>query len=71
MALNYVWILFFVIGLLIALVKLIVFQDYDIFRTIVEGIFDASKCSVLDIALPLTGVLVFFMGLLYLGVKAG
>ncbi len=71
MALNYVWIFFFVIGLIIALVKLIVFQDYEIFRKLVEGIFDASKSSVMDIALPLTGVMVFFMGLMNIGEKAG
>ncbi len=71
MALNYVWILFFVIGLIIALFKLIVFQDYEIFKKLVEGIFDASKSSVMDIALPLTGVMVFFMGLMNIGEKAG
>ncbi|SKA12589.1 nucleoside recognition domain-containing protein [Sediminibacterium ginsengisoli] len=71
MALNYVWILFFAIGLVIALVKLIVFQDYEIFKKLVEGIFDASKSSVMDIGLPLTGVMVFFMGLMNIGEKAG
>jgi spore maturation protein SpmA len=71
MALNYVWILFFVIGLIIALVKLIIFHDYEIFKKLVEGIFDASKSSVLDIGLPLTGAMVFFMGLMNIGEKAG
>ena len=71
MALNYVWILFFVIGLVIALIKLIIFQDYEIFKKMVEGIFDASKSSVMDIALPLTGVMVFFMGLIKKKKKAG
>jgi len=71
MALNFVWIFFFVIGLIIALVKLIVFKDYEIFRKLVEGIFDASKSSVMEIALPLTGVMVFFMGLMNIGEKAG
>ena len=71
MALNYVWILFFIIGLIIALVKLIIFHDYEIFKKLVEGIFDASKSSVLDIGLPLTGVMVFFMGLMNIGEKAG
>ncbi len=71
MALNYVWILFFIIGLIIALVKLIVFHDYEIFKKLVEGVFDASKSSVLDIGLPLTGVMVFFMGLMNIGEKAG
>lgn len=71
MALNFVWIAFFVIGLLIALVKLIVFHDYEIFKKLVDGIFDASKSSVMDVALPLTGVMVFFMGLMNIGEKAG
>lgn len=71
MALNYVWICFFIIGLVIALVKLIVFQDYEIFRKLVEGIFDSSKSAVMDIGLPLTGVMVFFMGLMNIGEKAG
>ncbi len=71
MALNYVWIAFFLIGLVIALFKLIVFQDYEIFKKLVDGIFDASKSSVMDVALPLTGVMVFFMGLMNIGEKAG
>jgi len=71
MALNYVWIAFFAIGFLIALVKLVVFQDYEIFKKLVDGIFDASKSSVMDVALPLTGVMVFFMGLMNIGEKAG
>jgi spore maturation protein SpmA len=71
MALNYVWIAFFVIGLFIALIKLIFFQDYEIFKKLVEGIFDASKSSVMDIGLPLAGVMIFFMGLMNIGEKAG
>lgn len=71
MALNYVWIAFFLVGLVIALIKLIVFHDYEIFKKLVDGIFDASKSSVMDVALPLTGVMVFFMGLMNVGEKAG
>jgi spore maturation protein SpmA len=71
MALNYVWIAFFLVGLVIALFKLIFLQDYEIFKKLVDGIFDASKSSVMDVALPLTGVMVFFMGLMNVGEKAG
>jgi spore maturation protein SpmA len=71
MALNYVWIVFFVIGLIIALFKLIVFHDYEIFKKLVEGIFDSSKSSVMDIGLPLIGAMTFFMGLMNIGEKAG
>jgi spore maturation protein SpmA len=71
MALNYVWITFFIVGLVVALFKLIFLQDYDIFKKLVDGIFDASKSSVVDVALPLTGVMVFFLGLMNVGEKAG
>ncbi|HSC52372.1 MAG TPA: nucleoside recognition domain-containing protein [Phnomibacter sp.] len=71
MALNYVWIAFFIIGLVVALLKLIFLQDYDIFKRLVDGIFDSSKSSVMDVALPLTGVMVFFLGLMNIGEKAG
>lgn len=71
MALNYVWIVFFVVGLVIALFRLIVFHDYEIFKKLVEGIFDASKSSVMDIGLPLIGAMTFFMGLMNIGEKAG
>lgn len=71
MALNYVWIAFFLIGLLVALCKLVFLQDYEIFKKLVDGIFDSAKGSVMDVALPLTGVMVFFMGLMNVGEKAG
>lgn len=71
MALNYVWIAFFIVGLVVALFKLIFLQDYDIFKKLVDGIFDAAKGSVMDVALPLTGVMVFFLGLMNVGEKAG
>jgi spore maturation protein SpmA len=71
MALNFVWIAFFVIGFIIALFKLIVEKDFDIFKKIVDGMFEAAKGSVMDVAFPLTGVMVFFMGLLNIGEKAG
>lgn len=71
MALNYVWILFFLLGMVIALIRLIFFHDYEIFRKLVEGIFDSSKSAVLDIGLPLSGAMIFFMGLMNIGEKAG
>jgi hypothetical protein len=42
--------------------KLIVFHDYEIFKKLVEGIFDSSKTSVMDIGLPLAGVDDIFYG---------
>lgn len=71
MALNYIWVLFFLVAFLVALVKLIFLGDTEIFRVIVEGLFDSSKVAVMDIALPLAGVMTFFLGLLNIGEKAG
>ncbi|GAB3316807.1 nucleoside recognition domain-containing protein [Larkinella ripae] len=71
MALNYIWVAFFLIAFLIALFKLIFLGDTEIFKTIVEGLFDSSKTAVMDIALPLAGVMTFFLGLLNIGEKAG
>ncbi len=71
LALNYIWVLFFLVAFLVALVKLIFLGDTEIFRIIVEGLFDSSKVAVMDIALPLAGVMTFFLGLLNIGEKAG
>ncbi|QKZ12154.1 nucleoside recognition domain-containing protein [Spirosoma sp. KUDC1026] len=71
MALNYIWVAFFVVAFIVALFKLIVFGDTEIFRIIVEGLFDSSKVAVMDIALPLAGVMTFFLGLLNIAEKIG
>lgn len=71
MALNYIWVAFFVVAFLVALAKLIFLGDTEIFKVIVEGLFDSSKIAVMDIALPLAGVMTFFLGLLNIGEKAG
>lgn len=71
MALNIVWIAFFVIAFVIALYKFIFLNDTDIFKTLVDGMFDSAKSSVIDVALPLTGAMVFFLGLMNIAEKAG
>ena len=71
MALNIIWIAFFLIAFIIALFKLIVFGDTSIFKLLADGIFDAAKSSVMDVALPLTGTMVFFLGLMNIAEKAG
>jgi spore maturation protein SpmA/spore maturation protein SpmB len=71
MVLNYLWIGFFVVAFVVALAKLIFLGDTEIFKLIVEGMFDSSKVAVMDIALPLAGVMTFFLGLLNVGEKGG
>ncbi|MGV8879633.1 MAG: nucleoside recognition domain-containing protein [Sphingobacteriaceae bacterium] len=71
MALNYIWIGFFIIAFTVALFKLIFLGDTEIFKLLVEGIFDSTKSSVMDIALPLIGAMAFWLGIMNIGEKAG
>jgi spore maturation protein SpmA len=71
MALNYIWIAFFLIAFIVALIKLIFFGDVEAFKLLVDGIFSSSKSSVMDIALPLVGAMAFWLGILNIGEKAG
>jgi spore maturation protein SpmA len=71
MALNIVWIAFIVIAFIIALIKSVFLNDTIIFKTLVDGIFDSAKSSVLDVAFPLAGTMIFFLGLMNIAEKAG
>ncbi len=71
MALNYVWIAFFLVAFLLGLFKLIFLGDTEIFKKLVDGTFDSAKSAVMDVAFPLTGTMVFFLGLLNIAEKAG
>src|SRR6185503_10435608 len=55
----------------IALIRLIFFGDTDIFMHLVNGMFDSSKSSVMDIALPLAGNMALWLGIMNIGEKAG
>jgi spore maturation protein SpmA len=71
MVLNYIWIIFFLIAFIIGLIRLIFFGDTDIFRMMAEGTFDSAKSSVMDIALPLVGIMSLWLGIMKIGEKAG
>ena len=71
MVLNYIWIAFFVLAFVAALVQLVFFQDYEVFGRIVDSTFEMSKFSVLNIALPLAGVMTLWLGIMNVGEKAG
>ncbi len=71
MALNIIWMAFFVIAFVIALFKLVFLGDTEIFKLLADGIFDSAKSSVMDVALPLAGTMVFFLGLMNIAEKAG
>jgi spore maturation protein SpmA len=46
-------------------------EDAQIFKTIITGIFDMSKFSVMEIALPLTGMMAFWLGIMKVGERGG
>ena len=71
MALNIIWMVFFVIAFVIALCKLVFLGDTTIFKLLADGIFDSAKSSVIDVAFPLAGTMVFFLGLMNIAEKAG
>ena len=70
MALNLLWIIFFLLAFITALIRLIFFGDTEIFKTIVDGVFDSSGTSV-QIAIGLIGVMALFLGFMNIGEKAG
>jgi len=70
MALNYIWIFFFLIAFVIAAFKLLFFQDYTIFSTLVTALFDSAK-SGFEVSLGMTGVLTFWMGMMRVGEQGG
>ncbi len=70
MALNLLWIIFFLLAFITALVRLIFFGDTEIFKTMVDGVFDSAGTSV-QIAIGLIGVMALFLGFMNVGEKAG
>ena len=70
MALNLLWIIFFLLAFITALIRLIFFGDTEIFKTMVDGVFDSAGTSV-QIAIGLIGVMALFLGFLNIGEKAG
>jgi len=70
MALNYIWIGFFLVALVVGLVKLIFLGETGIFTAIVASTFDTAKVAF-EISLGLTGVLTLWMGLMRVGQAGG
>ena len=71
MALTYLWTGFFIVGFLAALAQWIFLGDGEVFKRIVDGTFDSARIAVMEIALPLAGVMTLWLGILAIGEKAG
>ncbi len=70
MALNYLFIFFFLIAFAIGLAKLIFLGDTEVFTAMVSSTFDNAKTGF-EISLGLTGVLTLWMGIMKVGEKGG
>ncbi|MCA1756628.1 MAG: spore maturation protein [Bacteroidales bacterium] len=70
MALNYIWISFFLIAFVFALVQLIFTGNTQVFSDILNSTFDSAKTGF-ELSLGLTGVLSLWMGIMKIGEKGG
>lgn len=70
MVLNYIWVAFFVIAFLIALVKLVFLGDYQVFPSMMDATFASAKTGF-ELSLGLTGVLAFWLGMMKIGERSG
>lgn len=70
MALNYIWIFFFVVAFVIGLVKLIFLGDVAIFSQMMNSSFEMAKTGF-EISIGLTGVLTLWMGFMKIGERGG
>ena len=71
MVLNYIWVGFFVVAFVFALVQSLFFNDYAVFERIMNSSFDMAKFAVMDICLPLVGIMSLWLGFMSIGEKAG
>ncbi len=70
MTLNYIWLAFFFIAFAVALVKLIFFQDYQVFSDMLNSTFDMSKTGF-ELSIALTGVMSLWLGIMKIGERGG
>lgn len=69
MVLNYIWIAFFLIALIVGVIKTII-GDTAVFGDMVGSTFDMAKTGF-EISLYLTGVLCLWLGIMKIGEKGG
>ncbi|MBO5002281.1 MAG: spore maturation protein [Prevotella sp.] len=70
MVLNYIWVAFFIIAFVVAVVKLVFFGDTNVFPAMMDSTFETSK-TAFEISLGLTGVLALWLGIMKIGERGG
>ncbi|MCD8302016.1 MAG: hypothetical protein LUC44_03245 [Prevotellaceae bacterium] len=69
MVLNYIWIGFFFVGFVVAVIQLLM-GNTEVFPAIMNSTFDSAK-TAFEISLGLTGTLALWMGILKIGERGG
>ena len=70
MILNYVWIGFFVVGFIVALFKLTIDGQLDIFTVMMTDLFKSAETGF-TISIGLTGIMALWLGIMKIGEGAG
>ncbi len=70
MALNIIWIGFFLIAFILGLIRLVFYGDTAIFPAMMESTFEMAKTGF-EISLGLTGVMTLWMGIMRVGERGG
>lgn len=69
MVLNYLWLAFFLVAFVVALIRLLM-GDTEVMKTLMDGVFDSANTGV-QISIGLVGVMSLFLGFMNIGEKAG
>ena len=70
MVLNYIWIAFFLIAFVVAVVKLVFFGDVEVFPAMMNSTFSSAE-TAFTISIGLTGVLSLWLGIMKIGERGG
>ena len=70
MALNYIWVGFFLIAFAVGLFKLVFLGDVEVFTQMMDAVFNRAKLGF-ELSIGLTGALALWMGILKIGEKGG
>lgn len=71
MSLTRIWTAFFLVGFAAALGQFALAGDTEVFKRVIDGTFESARVAVMEIALPLAGVMTFWLGILAIAEKAG
>ena len=70
MLLNRIWVALIAIAMIMACGKAFIFHDFDIFKLLVENLFESVK-NGFEMVIFLTGALCLWMGVMNIGEQAG